>query len=1748
MCNWWTALLVTCLFGIVTCKNHKVSVTLQANWAETSLLAEISEYVAEESLESFWSFVDLLEPLVISEKWQTWLAKSIAPGTGLDLDIYLLLEDLALTALSGQNTTESSVVLTNRQLIRLFTSTRSYSPAVEMAHQAALATASQLLNSTHQDIHRFLKGLISGTAWAQVGNTFVYDLDALRSTLKSVSGSETNSTPILREKVFRSTLSAAPSSPRIILYGDLGQKDFYSWHKQLKSLTDDGMCTYVFRHYMKERPQRKSMLSGYGVELALKSTEYKAMDDTTVEENGSLTTTNETLDAVVQGFNFTQLYMLHPELTPNLKAFQEHLISTDDELHPLKVWQFRDLGLQASQVVVDAFRKGFQDTTDGKVNSGLLALKDVSQNLPARASRLVSLNVDPAIRDEILANHELLSSMGIQPGQSALFINGLLLSPTVDIFALLDLLRREYKTLSRLHNLGVSNDLLTELLIVGGSSEQTTSNSNEPLIPGLKHSLSGRFVLDLSNSPILFVNNLEMDPAYAYWSDSLHSLFVPDFSGGIRRLRKNLYNVILVVDPASSDCWEIFRLVESFLLHKTAVRFGFLWSIESSVKSSSLILVRIVSYISSTITHPNQSPLPTSVPGLGSPGPMAALSFLTELYASMERSGEELNLSMIQRWFEKLFPNAYIEDIFNPEPGESDYDSELKLHEAFLHRSGLDTVGRKPLMLFNGIIFDQAGIQKMGGFEDSVVALCMEELVRVQYAVYHGRMSITDSIFAMYQKSGVIVTRFNPRILSARISDNNLGQQFLEFGREQPVWPKVGTEPTVSQLLTHFVDHMRYFQKGDLESALRPITVWIIVGDLDAIFINITDDAHRQQVLHDFKLAHAAITYLRSAQSSKGLRIGFVHNPSTDLTEPLHSKRGDRWLTRLLYLIAHPIQVPAERSSTRHDRKSVKFVEQMSARNFANRLLKEAVDSLKSGHPYPPLSELVVSGVDAKLLENALREMDYEAFLHHHSVFCRRVLGLKPGERAAVVNGRIIGPLGLTEDLIVDDLRLLEKVAVDMKATQLADSLSKMIGDKLSGLEAVSELTWQVASILHPSDDVPSSSITDTDTVEGILSKSRIGLTGLSFKHSGFQILAPLEQPTLELLAIVNPTSRETQRLSHVLTVLQQSLSCNMKVSLNPVLSLSELPLKNFYRFVWEPALFDFESSTGKAAISPDPVTPRAEFVHLPGQPLLTLGMDAPHGWMVAAVEAVHDLDNLRLVDAHSTVEALFELEYLLLEGHCFEEGSMKPPRGLQLTLGPASDLGRYDTIVMANLGYFQLKAGPGIWHLNIRPGRSRDLYTMIDDDDTGTHVNSTDLVINFNSFRSKIITVRVKKHPGRDNENLVDETESPSSLTTRDSWAWLYKNSDVWATLSNYAETLCPTWLTSLRKSLQAHLPWQTCTNKQETINVFSLASGHLYERLLRIMMLTVIRHTKSPVKFWFLKNYLSPTFKDFIPHMAAEYGFDYELVQYQWPRWLHAQTEKQRIIWGYKILFLDVLFPLNVTKIIFVDADQIVRADLQELADYDLQGAPYGYTPFCDSRKEMDGFRFWKQGYWASHLAGRPYTSLHSAGDRLRGQYHGLSQDPNSLSNLDQDLPNNMIHQVPIKSLPQEWLWCETWCSDESKAHAKTIDLCNNPQTKEPKLSAAMRIAPEWVDYDREIKRLWRRIYPPQKPKSETIQTVPEIVQESDSAEIAPPAGGHCTTDCAASGHPFGSMTPAQSVATPPQKREKQIERAEL
>ena len=93
--------------------------------------------------------------------------------------------------------------------------------------------------------------------------------------------------------------------------------------------------------------------------------------------------------------------------------------------------------------------------------------------------------------------------------------------------------------------------------------------------------------------------------------------------------------------------------------------------------------------------------------------------------------------------------------------------------------------------------------------------------------------------------------------------------------------------------------------------------------------------------------------------------------------------------------------------------------------------------------------------------------------------------------------------------------------------------------------------------------------------------------------------------------------------------------------------------------------------------------------------------------------------------------------------------------------------------------------------------------------------------------------------------------------------------------------------------------------------------------------------------MKFWIIKNYMSPQHKRIVPLMAQHFGFEFELITYKWPAWLHKQSEKQRLIWAYKILFLDVLFPLNIDRVIFVDSDQVVRADILDLYTMELQVA---------------------------------------------------------------------------------------------------------------------------------------------------------------------------------------------------------------
>lgn len=124
-----------------------------------------------------------------------------------------------------------------------------------------------------------------------------------------------------------------------------------------------------------------------------------------------------------------------------------------------------------------------------------------------------------------------------------------------------------------------------------------------------------------------------------------------------------------------------------------------------------------------------------------------------------------------------------------------------------------------------------------------------------------------------------------------------------------------------------------------------------------------------------------------------------------------------------------------------------------------------------------------------------------------------------------------------------------------------------------------------------------------------------------------------------------------------------------------------------------------------------------------------------------------------------------FELEYLLLEGHCFEAVIGNPPRGLQITLGTEKQPLMVDTIVMANLGYFQLKANPGEWVLRLRQGRSAEIYDFTTVGGQDILQNDNDVKVVISSLRSHVLKVKVSKKPDKVGMDLLSEDDKSSGL-----------------------------------------------------------------------------------------------------------------------------------------------------------------------------------------------------------------------------------------------------------------------------------------------------------------------------------------------------------------------------------------------
>lgn len=1536
---------------------------VKAKWQGTPLLLEAGELISKESKQLFWEFTD------------AWLGSD-----GDDSDCKSARD--CLLKISKQASTLLAQPVAS--LFHFSLTLRSASPRLVLYRQLADESLSSFPHGDDPSA--------TGCCWVDTGSSLFYDVADLQSWLASA--------PAVGDAVQGPELfdfdhvhfDSRAGSPVAVLYGAVGTDCFRKFHLSLAKAAKEGKVTYVVRPVLplgcegKTRPcgaigaRDNVSLAGYGVELALKNMEYKAMDDSAIKKGITLEDPRtEDLSQDVRGFIFSKILDRKPELRSEVMAFRDYLLSSTVS-DTLDVWELKDLGHQTAQRIVHA-------------SDPLQSMQEINQNFPSVVSSLSRMKLNESIKDEILSNQRM-----VPPGKALLALNGALLNiEDIDLYMLMDLAHQELSLANHFSKLKIPDGAIRKLLL--------TTPLPEP----------DSYRVDFRSVHVTYLNNLEEDDMYKRWRSNINEILMPAFPGQLRYIRKNLFHAVYVIDPATACGLESIETLRSLYENQLPVRFGVILYSTQLIKTIENNGGQIPS--SDAVTNAQvKEDLSTMVIRLflyikEHHGIQTAFQFLGNLNTLRTESADSSEADIEQEHVD----GAFVETIL-PKVKTLPQDILLKLRQEhtlkeaseassmFVFKLGLAKL--KCSFLMNGLVFDSVE-------EETLLNAMNEELPKIQEQVYYGQIeSHTKVLDKLLSESGL--SRYNPQIISG--------------GKNKPRFVSLASSTRKGESMLNDVN---YLHSPETSEDVKYVT-HLLAADV--------------ATKKGMKLLHEGVRYLIGGSKSARLGVLFSSSQNADPHSLLFIKFFEKTA-----------------SSFSHKEKVLYFLDKLCLFYEREYLLKTSVESASSQMFIDKVLELADEyGLSSKAYRSCLVESVDEELLKRLTKvaqFLSWELGLESDANAIISNGRVIFPVD-ERTFLGQDLHLLESMEFNQRV--------KPVQEIIEGIE------WQ---------DVDPDLLTSKYFSDVFMFvSSAMATRDRSSESARFEVLnseysAVLlgnENATIHIDAVIDPLSPTGQKLASLLQVLQKHVQTSMRIVLNPMSSLVDIPLKNYYRYVL-PNTDDY-SSTGF-----DVDGPKAFFANMPLSKTLTMNLDVPEPWLVEPVIAIHDLDNILLENLGdtTTLQAVFEVESLVLTGHCAEKDH-EAPRGLQLILGTKNRPHLVDTLVMANLGYWQMKVSPGVWYLQLAPGRSSELYALKGGND-GSQDQSSLKRITIDDLRGKVVHLEVVKRKGKEHEKLLVPSDGDDAVQQNKEGSW---NSNFLKWASGFVG--------GRQQSMKGgpDKEHEKGGRQGKTINIFSIASGHLYERFLKIMILSVLKNTNRPVKFWFIKNYLSPQFKDVIPHMAQEYNFEYELITYKWPSWLHKQKEKQRIIWAYKILFLDVIFPLSLEKVIFVDADQIIRTDMGELYDMDIKGRPLAYTPFCDNNREMDGYKFWKQGFWKEHLRGRPYhiSALYvvdlvkfretAAGDNLRVFYETLSKDPNSLSNLDQDLPNYAQHTVPIFSLPQEWLWCESWCGNATKAKARTIDLCNNPMTKEPKLQGARRIVTEWPDLDLEARKFTAKI----------------------------------------------------------------------
>lgn len=1563
------------------------------------------------------------------------------------------------------------------------------------------------------------------------------------------------------------------SIPTVILHADLESKNFVVPHKLLTTASQQGLIHYVLRpfsskaiHQSDSSPSPiQAHLQGYGVELALKNVEYRVLDPSTEASSGSSSSSSDmpiipvdtTSSDVIEPHTYVvqELSAHHPYLAEELQSDLSKLFSSvegeDISLASLDKQALNELGPKVMQEVA-------------KCKDPLRFLQYLSQNLPSLAGIISKVPISEQTTQFLQDFGPLLDPMSIQ---SAMVVNGEAIQDlaSLDPLSLLALFKRELLKYRQLSSLGLSHAQTKEFMMFDPVSLQQKDSGDFHQEPyATKKDFSPKFDL-LWPDVINMVNDLETHPSFSRYPKTVRELLRPAWPGQILPVAKNFFTLLLVVDPSHSEnagegVKFLEQVVRIILQGPIPIRIGFYIvtpnpaerELPASGEPSASHHHRYSdSYQAKVCSELNEEECNINfvwakVLRVIYEDHTTFLTFLSLASKSptsvnaLQTAWESSGASNVMSWSEALKSNAgwlarqysYLSSagfvMNDDEDGESSGETSpspstsANNNAAFFNGQLLDIDPDEPLTAL-GMSLPSA---KQWFQHHIYTGLVTDETDLYQFAL-EGREPSSNPSNDRYSSNDdstqSIFPGFHPLIFTSKTSKSP--PKFFNFF-DAPA--NVNLHYSIAKQSHGFFKKVTHWIVSDFASSesRKVLKSWI-----DSLYSSPSS----------FFTSRLSIVPHSSSSLSTSQSSLVTQNPTFLAIE--FGLSLIEHLSQVSLRSSYPSLSPSDASYQTIVSSSLDKASQQSL-DFLNSLMND-LSGLTSPPDLDAVHGIVCAIDDGKYCD------DFDAFLDKYTEeewTSKLSLGNSivsasstspPSKFTGVVivtNGRMIA-LNKLRASAWDETSwdMLTRYEYHSRAQSLEGKVATMplpydsvanplsVAHRRQNLAFRSDLLMKLISLVNSYSQEERSPLTlPTEMITKIYS----GLVS-----TGDEEIEGKPKPMISVQLMLDPLSRNAQKLTSLLLMFIDVIPMEVELIMKPkVDGVDKLPLLNYYRYVASPRL-SFDGVTGAILEN------GAVFERLPQDRVLTMNLEANGQWLVEIAECDdQDLDNILLSRAPSIqagssvthlfnkhhphlITAQFELESILLEGSCSDQSaSGQPPRGLQL------DLNQYphnnslhshthvDTLVMSNLGYFQLKANPGLWSLSLAHGRSSLVYKIdsMDFDSSGfissagggslwrrsqrssanslsssssklslsslnddENTDNTAGLLSISSFSSPKMMLKVSKQEGMEKEKLY-----PTASTASGKHGKKDDDDGLWSSLFGGKE--------GGKQKDKQNLDASSLVNEEDgKIHIFSVASGHLYERFLRIMMLSVKRTTKpdTKVKFWIIKNFLSPSFKKSIHGLAEDFGFEVELVQYQWPVWLRGQSEKQRKIWGYKILFLDVLFPLSLKKVIFVDADQVVRTDMMELMELDLEGAVYGFTPFCQGnlkRKETSGFRFWDSGFWIDHLHGRPYhisalfvvdldrLRRSGAADQLRATYDNLSRDPNSLANLDQDLPNYLQHMVHIHSLPPNWLWCETWCTDDSKQQAKTIDLCNNPLTKTPKLENALRIIPEWPELD--------------------------------------------------------------------------------